>query len=264
MLTALLDAHPHLCLYYEPWNASRKQPPPVPEGLDDLVAWLSARFAFAPSAAARVVGFKETTILPGSTRWTIETVDRIARHHESRVVWIFRDPILCLLSKLDGARKWWGYPEAHFSEDVLVAYLREATPALRALHSLAERHRGVLVQYEALARNPTLVLPRLMAAIGEDFVPAQLEYHRSGPQPGKVMGDVDVARDPAPLTANREQARREEAQAFHAIIESVLASDEFRWIRETSRRIADSEPLSLLDRTTRAGERSVPGPGSGC
>ncbi len=246
VLTALLDAHPHLCLYYEPWNASRKQPPPVPEGFDALVAWLSNRFGSAPASTARIIGFKETTILPGSARWAIETVDRIACERPTHVVWIFRDPILCLLSKLDGARKWWGHPDAHFSEAVLVSYLREATGALRALQSLVERHRGLVVQYEALVREPAPVLARLMEEIGEQFLPAQLEYHRAGPQPHRVMGDVEVASDPAPLTDRREQARRAEAEALRSVIEAVLAEPEFVWFRETTQRLAERDPLSRL------------------
>lgn len=248
VLTALLDAHPELCLYYEPWNASRRDPPPVPADLDALLDWLAARFGFAPAPAVRIVGFKETTILPGSTRWAVETVDRIAGASPTSVVWIHRDPILCLLSKLDGARKWWGHPDARFSEAGLVDYLREAGPALEALRALAERHGGWLVRYEALAAEPARLLPRLMAGLGADFDPRQLEYHRSGPQPHKVMGDVEVARAPAPLSAERERARQQEAAELRPIVQSVLARREFAWVGELTAWVAAREPIAPLGR----------------
>jgi hypothetical protein len=246
VLTALLDAHPRLCLYYEPWNASRKDPPPVPADLDALLGWLAARFGFAPDPQARVVGLKETTILPGSTRWAVATVDRIAAQHPTSVIWIHRDPILCLLSKLDGARKWWGNPDARFSEARLVAYLRETGPALQALRALAERHRGQLVRYEALACTPGRLLPALMAGLGTSFDPVQLGYHRAGPQPQRVMGDVEVARAPAPVTAERESARRKEAEAHQPIIERVLARPEFVWVGELSAWVGTRDGVSQL------------------
>ncbi|MEB2343608.1 MAG: sulfotransferase [Deltaproteobacteria bacterium] len=246
VLTALLDAHPRVCLYYEPWNASRKNPPPVPEDLDALLGWLAARFRFAPDPDTRIVGFKETTILPDSTRWAVETVDRIAARCPTSVVWIYRDPILCLLSKIEGARKWWSNPDARFSEEVLVAYLREAGPALRALQALAERHGGWLVQYEALAREPGRLLPVLMTGLGTSFDPDQLEYHRAGPQPHRVMGDVEVARAPAPVTAEREAVRRREADALAPIVGRVLGRPEFGWVCELSARLRARDPISRL------------------
>jgi hypothetical protein len=234
VLTALLDAHPALCLYYEPWNASRKCPPPVAPDLATLLAWLARRFGFAPDPGARVVGFKETSIAPGSTRWAVETVDRIAAQRPTSVVWIHRDPILCFLSKLEGARKWWGHPDARFSEEGLVSFLGEAGPALAALRALAERHAGWLVRYEALVEAPERVLPVLMEGLGASFDPAQLDYHRAGPQPHKVMGDVEVARAPAPLTAAREAARQQEAAALRPVVDAVLARPELAWLRELS------------------------------
>jgi len=247
VLTALLDAHPRFCLYYEPWNASRKRPPPVPQSLDALLAWLTERFGFAPGPAARVVGFKETTILPDSMHWAIETVDQLARERPVHVVWLYRDPVLCLLSRIEGARKWWGHPEARFSEEGLLAYLREAGPTLRALRALAARHRGLGVRYDALVRAPERVLPELMAALGERFEPDQLEYHRAGPQPHKVMGDVEVARAPAPLDAAREAARRAEAEALRPVLDAVLAATEFAWLRALDEELRGSDAVSRIE-----------------
>jgi hypothetical protein len=246
VLTALLDAHPEVCLYYEPWNASHRNPPPVPADLDALLDWLAARFGFAPASAVRIAGFKETTILPGSTRWAIDTTDRIAAACPTHVVWIYRDPILCLLSKLDGARKWWGHPDARFSEEGLVGYLREAGPALAEIRALAARHGGWLVRYEALMEEPARLLPRLMSGLGADFDPRQLTYHRAGPQPHRVMGDVEVATAPAPLSADRERARRQEAEALRPAVERVLARPEFAWVAELAGWVAAREPIAPL------------------
>jgi hypothetical protein len=60
------------------------------------------------------------------------------------------------------------------------------------------------------------------------------------------MGDVEVARSPAPVTAERESARRREADALQPVVEDVLARSEFAWVHELSAWVLARGPLSPL------------------
>jgi hypothetical protein len=245
LLAALLDAHPRVCLYYEPWNASPKGRPPVLATPDAFAKWMGRRFHIRIGPRERVTGFKETTILPDSTAWATATIDAIARVCPMHVVWIFRDPMLCLLSKIEGARKWWGYPDSAVTRDSVLGYLRETEASLRALESVATRHRGLLVRYESLVADPVATLTDLMSGIGEAFDPAQLEYHLAGPQPHKVMGDPEVASQPAPISAERERRRSAEAEQHRALFELVQAAHpEFALVHAIAERVRALAPVS--------------------
>jgi len=247
LLAALLDAHPRVCLYYEPWNASPKGRPPVLASPDTFAEWMEGRFHIRIGPHQRITGFKETTILPESTAWAIATIDAIAAVCPMHVIWIFRDPMLCLLSKIEGARKWWGYPDSAVTRNSVLGYLRETEASLRALESVATRHRGLLVRYESLVGDPAATLTELMSEIGEGFDPFQLEYHLAGPQPNKVMGDPEVASQPAPISAERERRRVVEAEQHRALFESVRAAHpEFALVHAIAERVRALPPVSRL------------------
>ena len=235
LLTALLDAHPRICLFYEPWNSSSPRPA-VPSDVEEFRTAMLGRFGLRVREPVHVTGFKETSIEPGSIGWAASVADSIARSCRVHVIWIHRDPIHCVLSKLEAARKWWGWPNAHLTRDTLIDELRQLTPRFQELHELASKHGGVVVPYESLVQDPAAVLSQLLGAIGEHFLPAQLDYYRAGPQP-KVMGDVEVAERPAAVSVDSALARAAEAEAHRELIASVWTSPEFSRLREESRAI---------------------------
>jgi len=260
VLTALLDAHPGLFLYYEPWNASKKNPPEPPSDLAGFCASMASRFAIRVPSDVRIVGFKETTILPGSLDFASRTLQNVSRETPSHVIWIVRDPIQCLFSKVEAARRWWGHPDAHFSRQTLVSHLRDSGPSLVWLRRLVERHGGSILTYEGLVRRPRSTLSSVLASLGEDFDPAQLRYHEAGPQPRKVMGDVEVAQEPAALSAGRHENRQRQILENAALIEDVLSDPEFRWIRGERERLLTLDDVTLVAGADRGTGR--PGPAS--
>ena len=244
LLTALLDAHPRICLFYEPWNSSDPRPT-VPADVEEFRASMLQRYGLRVREPAHITGFKETSIEPGSIAWAARVADSIARSCRVHAVWIQRDPIHCVLSKLEAARKWWGWPEAHLTRDSLIDELRQLSPRFRELRQLVLEHRGLIVSYEALVADPAAVLSQLLGAFGERFEPAQLDYYRAGRQP-KVMGDVEVATRPAPVSVEPARARDAEAAAHRELIESVWASPEFSWLREESSALLALEGVRRL------------------
>jgi hypothetical protein len=237
VLAALLDAHDDVCMYYEPWNASAEQRPAPPESLAAFREQMEQRFGFGTEGAS-VVGFKETVTYTESREYAVRTIDNVAREAPVHVVWIFRDPIHCLFSKLEGARKWWGNPEAHFSREVLERYMRESRPHLEALTDLVGRQGGVIVSYAALAKTPEETLRGLMDELGLVFDSAQLDYYKAGARPGVVMGDPDVRERPAPVSSDSRVRREREAAEHRTVIDKVMADPEFDWLRSEFARLA--------------------------
>lgn len=256
VLTALLDAHPDVTMYYEPWNSSPKKRPAPPESLADFCAAMEKRFG-APARATRFIGFKETVTYEESRDFAVRTLDNVARETESHLLWIFRDPIHCFFSRLEGARKWWGRPDAHFSAEGLEQYLRESIRHLRALLEVTERHRGTIVAYDALAAKPETTLTAVMESLGLAPVPAQLDYYKAGPQPDKVMGDPNVAERPSAVSNAPVEHRRREVEEHRKSIDAVLSATAFDWFRAECARlsalpaVASAEPGAGAERDAR-------------
>lgn len=248
MLTALLDAHPRISLYYEPWNASGARRPPVPDDPQAFLESMEYRFGPRPDQAVRTIGFKETSIRAEARAWAVATLERMSPRIETRAVWIFRDPIHCLLSKLEGARKWWGYPDARLTRETLARHLVESAESIAAFRALAKRVDTTLVQYDALVEHPAATLRTLMGRIGETFEPSQLDYHEAGPQPNRVMGDVGLATKPRPVSRAAADRRAREAAGHSALIEQVLADSAFDWIRAESKRLAALPAVARIGR----------------
>lgn len=230
LLTALLDRHPSFCLYYEPWNASPKNRPPIPNDLATFRACMEARFGAEATIGRSILGFKETTTNSATTGWAVGTVDALSQACDVRVVWIQRDPIHCLLSKIEGAKKWWGYPDAEFSKASLEQFLLETKESYEVLGGLLRRHRGLVVRYEELAKNPVDTLTDLMTALGETLEPAQLEYYKfeSGRHArAKIMGDPALIENPAPVTRASIERREREVQEHLHLIKEVYAQPRF-------------------------------------
>ena len=247
VLTALLDAHDDVCMYYEPWNASPQQRPNPPATVGDFRALMERRFGFS-AAGAPLVGFKETVTYSESREFAVRTIDNVARETPTSVVWIFRDPIHCFLSKLDGARKWWGRPDAGFSRAALEQYLRESGPHLAALQDLVGRHGGTIVSYEALASRPEETLRALMHALDLPFCAAQLDYYKAGAHPERVMGDPDVRERPSPVSRAASERRAHEAGSHRDVIEDVLSAPEFAGFQSECARLADLPGVASVAR----------------
>lgn len=245
MLTALLDAHSDVTMYYEPWNASPNRRPEPPETLDGFCKLMRERFG-AGDRETPFVGFKETATYDASRDFAVETIDNVSRETPTEVLWIYRDPVHCFFSKLEGARKWWGRPEACFSKDGLVQYLRESGPHLSAMLDVTERHGGTIVAYDGLASRPEPTLRVLMGIFGLSLEPSQFDYYKAGPNPGRVMGDPNVAESPSPLTPSSIARRRAEVEQNHEVIESVCSAPEFDWLRKECERLSSLSDVTSL------------------
>ncbi len=222
LLTTLLDRHSQFHLYYEPWNASPRARPVVPGTLEAFRSQMLDRFGGAPLSPGLVTGFKETTTNGETTRWALESARSLARNCATRVIWIQRDPIHCLLSKLEGARRWWGHGDAVLSRETLEAFLEDARASHEHLAALVSDVGGVWVGYEALALDPAGTLGELMRQLGFELEAGQLSFYSEPIDRERVMGDPSLIESPRPVSAEAVERRRLEACENATLIEAVL------------------------------------------
>ena len=221
VLAAVLEAHSRIELYFEPHNAHYKNPPEIPSSVADFRERMARLYSQAQAPDAEVTGFKETSTTPESLTWMEQAAAMAARELPVRVFWIVRDPVHAYLSRLDGARKWWGYPDAAPSEIGFRRFLAESAVSLRRISTLYISHPGLIVSYGALAQRPEAVLTLIMRTLGLPLEPEQLRYYERGPQRRKVMGDLKVAQNPQPLSAESVQAREEERGQHREMFDTV-------------------------------------------
>lgn len=227
LLTTLLDRHPAFCLYYEPWNASARRRPPVPASLVEFRDWMHGRFGGSKPGESLITGFKETTTNQGTIDWAVSSASALSKDCAVKVIWIQREPIHCLLSKVEGAKKWWGHDDAKMTREALEQFLRDAREQCRRLDRLVREVGGLLVRYESLASEPVETLSLLMESLGVEFDPVQLAFHRQEIDREKVMGDPGLIESPSPVSMASTERRRAEAERHRALIDSVLADPEF-------------------------------------
>ncbi|MDP6979217.1 MAG: sulfotransferase [Myxococcota bacterium] len=222
LLTTLIDRHSRFHLFYEPWNASPRSRPAVPETLDAFRSQMLDRFAGTPISPSLVTGFKETTTNDETTQWALDSARSLARNRATRVIWIQRDPIHCLLSKLEGARRWWGHDDAALSRATLEAFLGDTRASHERLAGLVDDIGGALVRYENLAADPAATLGELMEGLGFELEEDQLAFHRAPLDRSRVMGDPSLIESPRPVSDEAMERRRREADENAALIDAVL------------------------------------------
>lgn len=233
MLTALLDRHSSLCLFYEPWNASPNARPPVPKDIAEFRACMAVRFGDVAHAQASITGFKETTTNEGTTAWAVDVVNSMSQTCDVTPIWIQRDPIHCLLSKVEGAKKWWGYPDAKFSKKILEKFLTETENSYDILRTLMRGHGGLVVRYESLVRSPADVLTLVMKSLDESFEMSQLDYYKSNSEARfgkKVMGDPGLIEKPRKVNEESIAQRDREALQYRSVIRDVFGQPRFEAI----------------------------------
>ncbi len=227
LLTALLDQHREFCLYYEPWNASPGCRPVVSQTLDEFRVQMHERFGGVPASPLLTTGFKETTTNEGTMQWAVDTTRALSGTCVAKVIWIQRNPLHCLLSKLEGARRWWGHEDAKMSRAVFEGFLIDTQKSYETLGHLVREVGGMIVRYERLATDARLTMSELMSGLGAEFDSTQLDFHRGGVDPKKVMGDPSLIESPGPVSVDPTRARADEVDTHRVLIDAVLAEPRF-------------------------------------
>lgn len=95
-------------------------------------------------------------------------------------------------SKVDGAKKYWGYPEAKVTEKGYENFIRNAIESYRFIGELSQIYRTIIFDYNALVITPGYIVSKIMNFIDVEYEESQLNYFRKGLQAKKLMGDPSV------------------------------------------------------------------------
>lgn len=233
LLTALLDAHSQIDLYYEAWNAFPNRPrPDIASNLAEFAATMEKRFNTKPAKRKKITGFKETSTHLEALEWSEAVLAQVSRSTPCHVIWIFRNPVHCFLSRIQGAREWWDNPEAQVDEKSFELFLSNSIPALAKLQEITSRHRGIFVPYDSLVIEPERHLEKLMRELGLPLEKAQFSYHEHVREGGKIMGDPRLQKNPRPVSKDRLEERNSETELHKTMIDEVMSQNRFRSIRD--------------------------------
>lgn len=229
LLGAMLDAHPDVDIYFEPWGGEHNFEFIRSDSVAGFVEQMGRKFPNAQHGNAAIVGLKQPIIKTPAAeacRETLAVMDRPS------VLLILRDPVECFLSRVETAHKHWGVARKDPLPQNFRTFLTLAARALDDIRVLLDLYGGQVVSYDALVMEPHRTMRGVSAGLGIAFDQAMLDYYRGGPRPNKVRGDPGVVSAPQPvcletLMKRREQAKRyrkefpEIVEAYHQLFDFV-------------------------------------------
>jgi hypothetical protein len=238
LATTILDAHPAVELFYEPWNSSKIIPPPVYENplifqnkmrekhtsnLMLLLKKIRKKFSPIPDSDASVVGFKETSLHQEALEWSKSTLASMDKHCECLLLIIVRENIHAYLSKVAGAKKYWNQPNAKVTEDGFKDFVLQSINSYRFMGELAKIYKTIVFDYDALVLSPEKVVASIMEFLGLTYANHQLHYYGKGFQARKIMGDPGfVAKSQMGIGISKESIinRQKESEEFKIHLKS--------------------------------------------
>jgi hypothetical protein len=188
--TAIIDAHSAVEMFYEPWNSSRKSPPPIFENPLDFIKTMREKFGSRPRPDVSAVGFKETATHYKSLEWSKLTLEAMNKHCQCQLIIVIREPIHAYLSKIEGAKKYWGHHDFTATEDRYKDFVRQAMDAYDFMNRLSSIYNTIIFDYDALILSPEYVVTKIMNFMNLKFENEQLNYN-DAIQLAKIMGDPE-------------------------------------------------------------------------
>ncbi len=206
VLASVFSVHSRVHCIYEPWNASKTKiditrPTTLSDFLEDFKVNTGAR---------DVLVVKETATDLHYIRRMTELIDSVPPPIARESIIIFRDPFHVFLSEVQARREWWGHTGLQVSADVFDKWAQRTLQAMPILREMAKRHDAILLSYERFISDPQM-LPRLMAEVGLDLEPPQLNYE-AHVDTRAVRGDIGLEKNPRPLSSESITRRDAEMQ----------------------------------------------------
>jgi hypothetical protein len=220
LATALIDAHPMVEMFYEPWNSSKKNPPPIYETPLQFKRKMREKVGSKPNPAAEIVGFKETSEHFEALEWSEKTLNSMSKSCECLLLCLVRDPMHAYLSKIEGAKKYWDNPDAQFTEEGYKDFINQVLKTYKLIGDLSKRCETLIFDYKILVNQPQNILSKIMSSMDLSFDKSQLSYFENSLQQRKVMGDPRVAKNPSGVSLDSLKKREAEASIFQQKLQS--------------------------------------------
>jgi len=241
LLTALLGAHSDIHAIYEPWN-SRRTRFEAYIARNEIQAVLEADpfdlsiEAFRSEIVANTainspwLLVKETTTAPEYADAIEGLLCKPPTPPHTHLIWLVRSPFHVYLSEIEARKKWWGASDLEHSKELFERWARRSLRSFQRLLTMSRRFAGLIVSYEALARDTLPTLRTLMQRMDIPFQASQLSYYKTL-KPTAVMGDLSLATNPREVSDQSLISRQEQ---FEALRHTISASPAFARIASLS------------------------------
>lgn len=221
LTAAMLDVHDDVVSWFEPWHAREKIEPRPLNSIEDYAKQYKEIFGIDVTDSEYYV-LKETCSKLEAIKWIESSLENIAKNDEVniKIIWLVRNINHVYLSRIEGARKWWGNPQAKVDEQTYQQFIRFAFEGFISLCALIEKYDSILLSYEYMLQNIDVTLVRVMEFLGAAVDPKQFEYHKHF-ETKKSAGDLGVSRNPRPPTFDTVTKKNAEWEKYSYLIDTL-------------------------------------------
>ncbi|MDD2781550.1 DUF1796 family putative cysteine peptidase [Sulfuricurvum sp.] len=236
MTAAVLDVHPSCNVWFEPWNTRRETKPEPLKSISEFVDQYYNIFGLDVRDLSHLV-LKETTSDHYCIEWISKCVENMKQVDdvEVRIIWIVRELNHAYLSRIDGARKWWGHHDLKVGKESYQHYIDFAYTGIRQIEEFVSRYsdKTLLLSYEAFLQNFERTLSEIMVFLDMQVDDRQKEYHKHFKK-SKAAGDQGVVQNPeAPTYA--KVLKQAEKWKKHSHLISEITWDGFQKMQSIER-----------------------------
>jgi len=172
------------------------------------------------SSRFRVFAFKETANNIQAIQWVRNVLHNVSPANKIRVLWMVRDVRHVYLSRVEGARKWWGNPGAKPNRSGYENWIRQAFLGVKEIITICSLYETYVLSYEKFAAHSREIIPQLMDSLNLSDEKEQYDYHLHLKK-HKPMGDPNVAKNPQRPTREFIDKRKDEWEEFSLLLGSL-------------------------------------------
>jgi SAM-dependent methyltransferase len=215
VFTASISAHSKVAAIFEPWNAAKKDMPPVNLSLQEFINVFGVEEA---KIEKTVLVVKETA----TQLKYLEGIDTLLATltpdgPKGKLIWIFRDPLHVFLSEIQARKEWWGAANLQLSVELFENWAQRSLAAMHELVKMCQKHDTICVSYEAFVERPHEILFEIMKFLGLEFEEGQINYFEHLNRKD-VCGDIGVATQPQEINVNSIKRRQEETENLLKVV----------------------------------------------
>lgn len=242
VFAAAVGAHSNVKAVFEPWNSRKKNMPSTHLGVEQLIELIKLE-----RKEERVLFVKETAtdlVYLDAIDFLLTDAQKIGSN--TRLIWLFRDPMHAFLSEVQARKEWWGEADLDASIETFNKWAARSLNGLRKMIEICQSHPTLCVGYESFVVAPSETLKAVMAFLDLSFDEAQLAYFNTLDK-NEVRGDNNVKENPQAISNESSNRRAAELKNIRKVISK---SEYFKQIEALCKMgntvFADKPPSELV------------------
>jgi SAM-dependent methyltransferase len=213
VFAAAVGDHSNVKAVFEPWNSRKKNMPSTHLGVEQLIDLIKLE-----RKEERVLFVKETAtdlVYLDAIDFLLTDAQKIGSN--TRLIWLFRDPMHAFLSEVQARKEWWGEADLDASIETFNKWAARSLNGLRKMIEICQSHPTLCVGYESFVVAPSETLEAVMAFLDLSFDEAQLDYFNTLDK-NEVRGDNNVKENPQAISNESSNRRAAELKNIRKVI----------------------------------------------